>query len=386
MPRVQVGRTARRLWVGGLVLVAVIGFAQPLGSTGGGSARHRPTHAHRHLGSSRSFAGLVDRGVAPPAAGLDASSINVGWNQLEPNGPGLIADNPIDQAIAAAACTPARIRVLAGIATPEWVTDQTGSVNVTNPYSNTAGVAGDFWTPEYQTLYDNLESELAAAYEGVPNIAGVRRLPMCTVLSGTVHPRHIDRDQRLEPSRRRIHGSPRPAVSAGRDRHSERGLAHDADRGVVQPVSDPRRGEQCQGIHGRSRRDLYPADDGLLPLHARAAVCPRERLDQGPDLRGRRHAAVLQRDVCGDDRPRRPDRVSDRDSKRYRRFLGNVGVGSAATRRFGGTPAGRHVSDNRRNWRSGMAEPFGGLAVVPGHSDLHRQRGDRDSRAVPDRR
>ena len=114
--------------------------------------------------------GLVDRGVAPPAANLQASSINVPWNALEPAGPGLVAGNPIDQAIAAAGCTPLRIRVLAGIATPAWVLSLTGSVNVTNPYSDTPEVAGDFWTSEYASLYGNLESELAAAYQSVPNV------------------------------------------------------------------------------------------------------------------------------------------------------------------------------------------------------------------------
>jgi len=117
--------------------------------------------------------GLVDRNVAPPAAGLQASSINVGWNQLEPDGPGLIPDNPIDQAIAASGCTPLRIRVLAGMDTPAWVLDETGGgISVVNPYGDTQqGTAGQFWTAEYGVLYDNLESELAAEYGSVPNVA-----------------------------------------------------------------------------------------------------------------------------------------------------------------------------------------------------------------------
>ena len=168
MPSAQVGRIVRGSWIVALA-VAATGLAQPSG------VQAERAHASASACASTPgikplIRGLVDRGVAPPAAGLDASSINVGWNQLEPTGPGLVAGNPIDQAIAAAGCTPVRIRVLAGIATPAWVTALTGSVNVTNPYSDTPGVAGDFWTSEYQTLYDNLESELAAAYEGVPTV------------------------------------------------------------------------------------------------------------------------------------------------------------------------------------------------------------------------
>lgn len=114
--------------------------------------------------------GLVDRGVAPPAADLQASSINIGWDQLEPNGPGLVAGSAIDQAIASAGCAPLRIRVLAGVSTPAWVIAMTGGVSVTNPYSDTPGTAGQFWTSEYGVLYDNLELELAARYESVPNV------------------------------------------------------------------------------------------------------------------------------------------------------------------------------------------------------------------------
>src|SRR5579864_6115163 len=114
--------------------------------------------------------GLVDRGAVPPAASLDASSIAVPWNVLEPLGPGLAENNPIDKAIAVSGCTPLRIRVLAGIATPSWVLAKTGSVNVTNPYDGSSGTAGLFWTNGYKTLYDNLESELATRYDSVPNV------------------------------------------------------------------------------------------------------------------------------------------------------------------------------------------------------------------------
>lgn len=117
--------------------------------------------------------GLVDRNVAPPAANLQASSINVAWSALEPTKTGgILSNNQIDQAIAAAGCTPLRIRVLAGFdATPSWVlSDSGGGITVVNPYSSTQGTAGAFWAPAFQTDYDQFEQLLARQYESVPNV------------------------------------------------------------------------------------------------------------------------------------------------------------------------------------------------------------------------
>jgi hypothetical protein len=116
--------------------------------------------------------GLVDRGASPPAADLDATSVNVPWSALEPTSAVLAPDNPIDQAIAASGgCTPLRIRVLAGVNTPAWVLAQTGSISVTNPYDGVTGIAGPFWSDTYGELYDSLEAALAAKYDGDPDIA-----------------------------------------------------------------------------------------------------------------------------------------------------------------------------------------------------------------------
>jgi hypothetical protein len=116
--------------------------------------------------------GLVDRTVIPPAAGLQAGAIEVKWSDLEPSGPGLVAGNPIDAAIAAAGCqTPLRLRVQAGIAAPEWVKQASGGdVSVTNPFDGSTGTVGRFWTDSFRQSYDHLQSELAAAYDSVPNL------------------------------------------------------------------------------------------------------------------------------------------------------------------------------------------------------------------------
>ena len=118
--------------------------------------------------------GLVDRGVAPPAAGLQATSVDVRWDQLEPTSGTLvpIEDDPIWAAATAPGCTAVRIRVLAGTATPDWVLeDSGGGISVVNPYSGTTGTAGAFWTPGYAADYDQFEQLLAARYEFIPNVA-----------------------------------------------------------------------------------------------------------------------------------------------------------------------------------------------------------------------
>jgi PKD domain len=170
MLRFLEGGLARGSRIAMLVVAAAFALGQP---TFGAQAAvlKAPSSCPSTSGVKPLIRGLVDRGTAPPPANLDASSINVGWDTLEPNGPTLADDNPIDQAIATAGCTPLRIRVLAGIATPQWVLDQTGFVDVTNPYSNTPGEAGDFWTSKYAKLFDSFESALAADYSSVPNVA-----------------------------------------------------------------------------------------------------------------------------------------------------------------------------------------------------------------------
>jgi hypothetical protein len=166
------GFAGRSLRLGILVLAGAFGLAQPGGAQG--APRAASSSCTTTVGTKPLIRGLVDRNVAPPAANLDASSINVGWSVLEPSKTGgIAANNPIDQALAASGCTPLRIRILAGIATPAWAISDSGAVEVTNPYGNgnTPQAAGRFWTTPYKTDYDTFESLLAAKYETVPNIA-----------------------------------------------------------------------------------------------------------------------------------------------------------------------------------------------------------------------
>jgi hypothetical protein len=173
VPRPGVGRIARGSWVGALVAVAAIGLAQPAGARAE-TARAAVNACGSIQGVKPLIRGLVDRGVVPPATGLNASSINVDWSTMEPTKGQLVptVDDPIWAAAQAPGCTPIRIRVLAGIATPLWVVGDSGGVSVTNPYSgsNTPQTAGQFWTPGYEMDYDQFEQLLAARYEAVPNI------------------------------------------------------------------------------------------------------------------------------------------------------------------------------------------------------------------------
>jgi len=158
--------------LGILVLAAGLGLVQPVtgraASSGVASKSCTSPPGVRPL-----IRGLVDRNVAPPAANLDASSINVAWSALEPTKGALVstADDPIWAAVHAAGCTPIRIRVLAGMATPSWALSDSGQVSVINPYSSTPGTAGDFWTTAYMQDYDAFEVLLATRYKNVPNIA-----------------------------------------------------------------------------------------------------------------------------------------------------------------------------------------------------------------------
>jgi hypothetical protein len=178
VPKLQVGRIAGGSWIAALMLIAAVALTQAAGVQAEGP-RASGNACASTPGVKPLIRGLVDRGpvdggTVPPAAGLQASSINVDWSTLEPTRGALVPtdDDPIWAATQAAGCTPIRIRVLAGIATPDWVVADSGAVSVINPYgdSNTPETAGQFWTPAYEADYDQFEQLLADRYELVPNV------------------------------------------------------------------------------------------------------------------------------------------------------------------------------------------------------------------------
>jgi len=127
--------------------------------------------------------GLLDN-ARPPAESFQHGAISgfvvqVDWSELQsaPGAP-LPANNPIDQAIAAARAAGLRIklRVDAGTMAPEWAKSIGGSpvtVQFPSPLTGslTSGTIGRFWTEAFGRAYQDLQNKLAARYDNVPEIA-----------------------------------------------------------------------------------------------------------------------------------------------------------------------------------------------------------------------
>jgi hypothetical protein len=129
--------------------------------------------------------GLVDRQGEPAKNMLSvvhAYVVKVNWADLQPTpfGP-IAADNAIDKAIARvrmpdykAVGMVLKLRVLAGIGAPEWVKRLGGAPIPYNDNQDGAsvdgGTIGRFWTPEFGTAYQDLQTKLAAKYDDVPEI------------------------------------------------------------------------------------------------------------------------------------------------------------------------------------------------------------------------
>lgn len=128
--------------------------------------------------------GLVDRNGPPPSGYLGAVTnfvVGAPWSELQPTAGGpLAAGNVIDQAITAADSLNAaagdgkveiKIRLMAGVDAPAWAQQLGGGpVSLVNPEDGTTGTVGRFWTNAFGQAYDQLWSELAAAYDNVPVI------------------------------------------------------------------------------------------------------------------------------------------------------------------------------------------------------------------------
>lgn len=138
------------------------------------------------------LAGLVDRQGAPSAAeapDLSGWVVNVTWAELQPTaGTTITSDNPIDQAIAQVDQNPAyrgmhlRIRVMAGIDSPNWVEAMSGGpVYVYNTQDQVGGDVPRFWTAPVEQAYANLQVLLAAKYDSDPEIEDVNMSGCMTV-------------------------------------------------------------------------------------------------------------------------------------------------------------------------------------------------------------
>jgi hypothetical protein len=117
--------------------------------------------------------------------------VNANWADLQPDASGPIAaDNVIDQAIAQArqggpnGPFALKVRIFGGIHAPNWAKQLGGPpVAVRDPLSGQGGTVGRFWTDAYQRAYAQFQQELAARYDGVPEVREVTAAQCTTVYS-----------------------------------------------------------------------------------------------------------------------------------------------------------------------------------------------------------
>jgi hypothetical protein len=141
------------------------------------------------------IAGLIDRQSEPSSAydGILAGwVVNVGWSDLQPNeGGAIVHPNPIDDALTAVAQrTGMRLKIrfeksssgAGALGEPAWVQHLGGDpVQVTDPTDGATGLVGRWWTSQFRDAYADLQTKLAAAYDGNAAIADVT-IARCTTI------------------------------------------------------------------------------------------------------------------------------------------------------------------------------------------------------------
>jgi len=207
----------RRRWLGALAAALLLAVAGALLWRGvgrsplGGPAAGPVTPAASPTGSGTlppgattppggahlkpAMVGLIDRQGFPADDYRPVVSgvvVDATWDELQPApGATIVAGNPIDAAITEVRALnraqpdhqmALKLRVFAGIHAPEWAKELGGSpVSVTDPVDNVTGTIGRFWTDEYGRAYADLEAQLAARYDGVPEIREVT-IARCTTV------------------------------------------------------------------------------------------------------------------------------------------------------------------------------------------------------------
>jgi len=132
--------------------------------------------------------GLLDRDGQPPAPFVGTAVrgwvVKANWKDLQPSpGAPLVADNAVDQAVAAVRALNAshpgltmglKLRVYAGIDAPDWAKSlDGGAVNVVDPQDSQQGTIGRFWTEDFGRAYADLQQQLAARYDSVAEVSEV---------------------------------------------------------------------------------------------------------------------------------------------------------------------------------------------------------------------
>ena len=128
--------------------------------------------------------GLVSRDAPaqPELAGVvRSSSVRILWKNLQPTSGDILNTSSIDKELEKTGNARVRLRVFAGMHSPEWVKQLAGGpvADFVDPVDVVAGQPPKtediprFWTPEVGAAYANLQRLLAAKYDGDPRIAEV---------------------------------------------------------------------------------------------------------------------------------------------------------------------------------------------------------------------
>jgi hypothetical protein len=113
----------------------------------------------------------------PPAAWdppIDHIARTMYWSQLEPS-PGTFDFSPVEAALAANGGTKVKLRVLAGVHSPDWLKNRDGTnakcpapgggIYLYFPWDRISGCVPRFWTDAFLTEYEKLMAAIAARYE-----------------------------------------------------------------------------------------------------------------------------------------------------------------------------------------------------------------------------
>lgn len=131
--------------------------------------------------------GLLDRNEAPPAefrSAVDGFVVSVPWAVLQPAADAPLADgNPIDKAIAVAHAEglKLKLRVTAGVDAPDWAKHLGGDPVEVADYYGRQGTVGRFWSEQFGAAYRQLQRELAARYDDVPEVVQTQ-ITRCTTM------------------------------------------------------------------------------------------------------------------------------------------------------------------------------------------------------------
>ena len=125
--------------------------------------------------------GLVSRDDPAEADLADvvrSQSLRIPWAKLQPDGPDSLDTALITEELDEAGTSRVRLRVFAGMHSPDWVKQLAGGpvTGFVDPFDGPGAqpeTIPRFWTPEVGAAYANLQRLLAAEYDANPRIAEV---------------------------------------------------------------------------------------------------------------------------------------------------------------------------------------------------------------------